>query len=110
MFIETREKPPREFYIRKTDADKHGYTRGCGGCTSWFRGLARQPHSEECRQRFRELLKEDARVIGADERRKEFERKELEKVKGKRKADDDGDQDDRFVNQGASSSSAPVVT
>ena len=30
-------------------------------------------------------------------------------MKGKRKAEEDGDQDDRFVNQGASSSSAPVA-
>ena len=51
VFIETREKPPREFYIKKTDADRHGYTRGCGGCSSWSRGLALQPHTEEGRNR-----------------------------------------------------------
>jgi hypothetical protein len=94
IVIDTSEKQPREFYIKKTDAEKHGYTRGCGGCTSWFRGLARQPHSEECRQRFRELMKEDARVVNAEGRRKDFEKKELEKRKPKRKAEDDGDQDD----------------
>ena len=109
IVIETSEKVPREFYIKKSDAEKHGYTRGCGGCASWFRGLARQPHSEDCRQRFRELMKEDARVVNAEERRKDFEKRELEKTKGKRKAEEDGDQDDRFVNQGASSSSAPTV-
>ena len=57
VFIETREKPPREFYIRKADADKHGYTRGCGGCSSWSRGLARQPHTEVCRNRFEDIFK-----------------------------------------------------
>ncbi len=41
VFIETKNKAPRDFYISKQDAEKHGYTRGCGGCTSWFRGLAR---------------------------------------------------------------------
>ena len=31
VFIETKEKAPREFYISKRDAEKYGYTRGCGG-------------------------------------------------------------------------------
>ena len=43
-------------------ADKHGVTRGCAGCSSWFRGLGRQPRSEACRERFRDLLRDDARV------------------------------------------------
>ena len=30
VLIETRHRAPREFYIKKSDADKHGYTRGCG--------------------------------------------------------------------------------
>ena len=77
--METREKVPREFYSRKGDAEKHGYTRGCGGCSSWHRGLARQPHSEKCRERFCELLREEARVKNAEVRRKEFETKQLEK-------------------------------
>ena len=47
VFVNTREKEPREFYISKADAEKHGYTRGCGGCSSWFRGLGRQPHTED---------------------------------------------------------------
>ena len=34
VFVNTREKEPREFYISKADAEKHGYTRGCGGCSS----------------------------------------------------------------------------
>ncbi len=45
----------------------------------------------------------------AEGRKQDFEKKELEKTKGKRKAEEDGDQDDRFVNQGPSSSSAPAV-
>ena len=45
VFIETRERAPREFYISKKNAEKYGYTRGCGGCASWTRGLARQPHT-----------------------------------------------------------------
>ena len=77
-----REKVPREFYIKKSDADKYGYTKGCGGCSSWSRGLARQPHTEECRNRFKELLKDEARVINAGERKRDFEEKEtLKKMK-----------------------------
>ena len=39
VFVNTRESAPREFYISKKDADKHGCTRGCGGCSSFTRGL-----------------------------------------------------------------------
>ena len=31
VFIETREKAPRDFFISKRDADKYGYTRGWAG-------------------------------------------------------------------------------
>ena len=117
VFVETRERMPREFYIKKSDADKYGYTKECGGCSSWSRGLARQPHTEECRNRFKELLKDVARVINAGERKRDFEEKEVLKKakkdekkeeKRKRKAEegDDGDQDDRFKSQEASSSSS----
>ena len=58
IVIETKNKAPRDLYIKKEFAEKHGYTRGCGGCSSWFKGLARQPHTEACRQRFRGLMKE----------------------------------------------------
>ena len=79
VFLETRGRAPREFYIRKEDAERHGYTRGCPGCSSWHRGLGRQPHTEECRERFRELLKDEARVKNAKQRREDFEEKEREK-------------------------------
>ena len=77
VFIETRAKAPREFYPKKEDADTFGYTKGCGGCSSWCRGLGRQPHIEACRDRFRELLKDEARVVNAQERKKDFEEKEI---------------------------------
>ena len=81
VFVETKKKPPREFYIRKEDAEKHGYTRGCGGCSSWFRGLARQPHTEACRERFRNLMKEEAKVVNTQLSKREFEEKEIERKK-----------------------------
>ena len=89
--INTKAKAPREFYIKKEDAEKHGYTRGCGGCSSWFRGLGRQPHSEKCRERFREIMKEDAKVKNAEERKRDFVEKieERKKRKTEKKAEKD---------------------
>ena len=83
VVIDTRERAPRDFYISKKDAEKSGITRGCGGCSSWYRGLARQPHSEACRERFRELMKDEAKVKRQAAKRKEFEDKELDWKKRK---------------------------
>ena len=83
VFVETRSKPPRDFYIKKTDAEKHGYTRGCAGCSSWFRGLGRQPHTEACRERFRGLMQDEARVQLAKTKRQEFEEAQLQKRRRK---------------------------
>ena len=96
VFVNTREKEPREFYISKADAEKHGYTRGCGGCSSWFRGLGRQPHTEECRKRFEILMKDEAKVKNAKRRMEEYEEKQ-------KKARSSGN----YREGGASSSSGP---
>ncbi len=42
VFGDGKDKAPRACYIKKSDAERHGYTRGCGGCSSWFSGLGRQ--------------------------------------------------------------------
>ena len=52
IVVKTQQVPPRAFQIRKEDAEKHGCTRGCPGCSSWFRGLGRQPYSDDGRARF----------------------------------------------------------
>ena len=91
---------PREFYIKKEDLDEHGYTRGCGGCSSVFRGLARQPHNDVCRERLRSILKEGARVKNAEGRRKDFEDKELEKKRKKEEKKDDKREEKRSRNEG----------
>jgi hypothetical protein len=83
IIVETKNTPPREFYIKKSDADRLGYTRGCGGCNSWHRGLGRQAHTDACRERFRGLMKDEARVKNAEERKKEFEERELSKKRRK---------------------------
>ena len=82
VFVNTREREPREFYISKEDAEKHGYTRGCGGCSSWFKGLGRQPHTEKCRERFKELMRGEAKVRNAEKRKREFEERMTKKTRG----------------------------
>ena len=84
MFINTRERVPKDFFIQQKDLDDHGYTRGCGGCNSIRRGLTRQPHSPECRKRFEDLLRNTAKVVNAEKRRLEFEERELERKERKR--------------------------
>jgi hypothetical protein len=95
--MDTSEKAPRDSHIRKTDAERFGYTRGFGGCSSWHRGLGRQPHTEECRKRFKELMKDDAKVMNNEIRRKEFENKEIEK---KRKSGNVAEGSPRVEDQG----------
>ena len=91
VVIGTRRVPPRAFQIRKEDAEKYGYSRGCAGCSSWFRGLGRQPHTLECRARFAEVLKEDAKYRNAERKRIEFENKVREKEERKRRKKEGGD-------------------
>ena len=81
-----REAAPREFQIRHEDAERHGYTRGCPGCTSWFRGLGRQPHNEGCRGRFRDVMREEGKVKRARGQKDEFQRKvQAKRAKKERK-------------------------
>ena len=79
VIVKTRQVAPRAFQIRKDDAEKFGYTKGCAGCSSWFRGLGRQPHSDECRNRFAKVMKEDAKYKNAAKRKQEFEDRMKEK-------------------------------
>ena len=63
--------------------EKHGFTRGCGGCSSWFRGLGRQKHSDACRERFRVILKDEKRMKNYEERMREFEEGQEAKMQRK---------------------------
>ena len=87
VYVNIKETGPREFQIRKEDAEKYGYSRGCAGCSSWFRGLGRQPHTDACRRRFGELMKEDARVKNAKKRKEDFDEKTAKKLKEKEAED-----------------------
>ena len=96
VVVKFRQPPPRAFQIRKEDADKHGYTRGCAGCSSWFRGLGRQPHTAACRDRFAEVLKNEARFKNALIRKEEFEEKIEKKRARKEKKKEDGNKDEEM--------------
>jgi hypothetical protein len=128
IVVKMRTPPPRDFQIRKEDAEKHGFTRGCPGCSSWFRGLGRQPHSTECRARFERLLKDDARFLNAQRRKQEYEAKLQEKAAKKARKSEgvrgqgerrqrEGEQEEQRrpeqpqprVQEGASSSSSGAV-
>ena len=78
--VRMKEARPREFQIRKEDAEKHGYARGCGGCSSWFRGLGRQPHTSGCREKIREAMKKEARAKLAEQKKEEFEQRVKDKM------------------------------
>ena len=73
VVINTREVAPREFYIKKRDVELHGHTKGCPGCRTLFQGGTRQAHSAECRERFRNLMKDEDRVARMEAKRKEYE-------------------------------------
>ena len=59
---------PRSVYISKADLETHGYTRGCIGCRSIFKGGSRQGHSAACRARM------EASVRGSDKFEKSQQR------------------------------------
>ena len=62
IIIDTSDKPPRDFHIKYEDVVKHGVTRRCGGCSSYWKGRPKQGHIPKCRERFREILRDDERV------------------------------------------------
>ena len=45
--VNTKARVPREFYIIHTYANMLGYTRWCGGCSCWARGLEYM-HMQKC--------------------------------------------------------------
>ena len=108
VFIETKSKVPREFYIKKHDLEEHGYTRGCGGCSSVFRGLARQPHNDVGRERLRSILRKGAKVKSAEGRRRDFEEKKRKKEE--RKEDKREEKRSRNEGGGGASSADPTLS
>ena len=71
--MDVRERVPREFCISRRDAESFNqYTTGCPGCNTWFRG-AKMPHNQQCREIFKGLVKNEAKVKNAEARKAEFE-------------------------------------
>lgn len=105
------ETVPKRFRIEAKDLDAHGYSAKCPGCSSVLRGTVRQGHSEGCRKRFSELLKDDEKVIKVNERMHEFLAKALEKddMERVRKRDCAANYDTMKAADGASSSGACIT-
>ena len=93
MEMKARDEPPipRRGDIRRTDLEDHGYTANCKGCQAILKGKARQGHSEECRKRMEDLLKDEPRMkkakLRVDQFLEEVLRGEEEK---KEKSEDEG--------------------
>ena len=115
VLVNTREAVPKDFYIKKRDVEAHGHTKGCAGCRTMFHGGTRQNHSADCRERFRGLLQNEARVQRMADKRKEYEAKleeeaqrredrkkrkverKAEKRGRKRRAEDDALEEERIL-------------
>ena len=58
--VKTKVPAPRRAGLKKEDFAGHGYTPNCPGCTSiLLKRHYHQGHSEECRRRIEECLKDD---------------------------------------------------
>ena len=71
IVVNTKEVAPREFYIQKKNVEAYGHTKGCPGCRTMFQGGTRQAHTTECRERFRDLMKDEDKVVKTLERGKD---------------------------------------
>ena len=63
------EAVPRRVYLQRGDFEKHGYTQRCPGCVSILKGTTRQAHSEACRRRMEDLMKDTDKAKQAEKRR-----------------------------------------
>ena len=63
-----KEALPRRFYIQQKDSDDHGYTAKRPGCSSILRKSTRQGHSEACRKRLEEAMKDETKVKTAKDK------------------------------------------
>ena len=84
VYIETKSKVTRDFYITKKDAEKHGTTRGCPGCSSFSIGSTLQPHTEDFRNRFRHLLNDYKKSKNYEARTADFDREQAAKRTARR--------------------------
>ena len=76
----SRQVIPRRFHITTSDLEELGYTMGCPGCNAKLRGTTQQKHSESCRKRIEEKLKDAEKVKSANEKINKYLEKYLEKA------------------------------
>ena len=57
--VDEPEEVIRRIYIRKQDLAKYGTTERCPGCRAYLRGGESKNHTEECRARITEAIKND---------------------------------------------------
>ena len=65
--------------MRLCHLDDNGYTVGCLGCISILRGTARQTHTQACRRRMEEVLKNTVKAKKAKKRMSDFIKFEMDK-------------------------------
>jgi hypothetical protein len=75
---------PMRFAIRREDLETHGYSARCPGCSSILRGTTKQTHSEPCRLRLAQAMKEEEKVKRSAARTSDFVEKTLEREEGAR--------------------------
>ena len=85
------ETAPRRAKISKRDLEVHGYTVGCEGCKAVLGNKTARAHSEKCRKRVEELMKDDPKVKGATERQSGFISKVIEAEDRKRTREDENE-------------------
>ena len=56
---------------------------------NWIRGVGKQPHTAECRERFRKLMSDDARVQLANLKKQCFAEEEQERKRRKEEKRED---------------------
>ena len=71
---------PRRASIRKQDIKDHRMTVGCPGCEAAARGKPKRMHSEECRKRFEEIMKDEERVKASKARIDEYVTKRVKEM------------------------------
>jgi hypothetical protein len=69
----------------REDLERHGYSANCPGCKSILRGTTRQGHSESCRKRLEEELKDDPRIKLQRIKEKEYVERRLEEQDRKKR-------------------------
>ena len=84
---------PRRAKITKQDLKEHGFTARCEGCRAALANKPARPHSQECRDRMENLMKDNPRVQVAKRRQDEFFEKVVEEQdkKDKERARDEGE-------------------